>query len=424
VENTAISLNRLFNDNIEEMTVPHTAGWPFSNIDGPAAALASFLDSLPARPRLLALGEPTHGIDGLPRQRNRIFEHLVRHEGYRSIAVESDCLGGLIVDDFICGRTDSLGEAMKLGFSHGLGESEANTELVEWMAEQNRSREPEDKLRFYGFDAPTEMMYAFSPRAALLALHDFLDAHLDAVPHRRDTIDALLGEDDRWTNPDAAMDPAQSVGGSQDVARLRLIADDLGAQLVSQMPHLVAATSRDDWWRAALRARAAAGLLRYHAAMADGSPERFGWLMRLRDAMMAENLLDIAAREARRGPTLVFAHNAHLQKDESSWDSMVGLFTWWSAGAIAAVPLGDEYAVLAMAFGEAPERGLAIPAPETVEGALAALPADGYVFTAKRLADAVGGAAPRTDHSPEQGYAPLDSGHLGGFDGVLFLREV
>jgi hypothetical protein len=102
----------------------------------------------------------------------------------------------------------------------------------------------------------------------------------------------------------------------------------------------------------------------------------------------------------------------------------VGLFTWWSAGAIAAVPLGDEYAVLAMAFGEAPERGLAIPAPETVEGALAALPADGYVFTAKRLADAVGGAAPRTDHSPEQGYAPLDSGHLGGFDGVLFLREV
>ena len=406
------------------MTVLHKVGWPFSDTHGPAAALASFLDSLPQRPRLLALGEPTHGIDGLPRQRNRIFEHLVRHEGYRSIAVESDCLGGLIVDDFICGRTDSLDEAMKRGFSHGLGESEANTELVEWMAEQNQSREPEDKLRFYGFDAPTEMMYAFSPRAALLALHDFLHAHLDAVPHRRETIDALLGEDDRWTNPDAAMDPAQSVGGSQDVARLRLIADNLGAQLVSQTPHLVAATSRDDWWRATLRARAAAGLLRYHAAMADASPERFGWLMRLRDAMMAENLLDIAAREARRGPTLVFAHNAHLQKDESSWDSMVGLFTWWSAGAIAAVPLGDEYAVLAMAFGEAPERGLAIPAPQTVEGALAALPADGYVFTAKGLAEAVGRAAPRADHSPEQGYAPLDPGHLDGFDGVLFVREV
>jgi erythromycin esterase-like protein len=317
--------------------------WPFSSDDGPAAALTSFLDSLPARPRILGLGEPTHGIDGLPRQRNRVFEHLVQHEGYRSIAMESDCLAGLVVDDFVCGRTDSLDEAMKLGFSHGLGESQANRELVAWMAEQNRSRGPEDALRFYGFDAPTEMMYAPSPRSALLALHDFLDAHLDAVPHRRDTIDALLGEDDRWTNPDAAMDPSQSVGGSEDVARLRLIADDLGAQVVSHTPRLVAATSHDDWWRAALRARAASGLLRYHAAMADTSPERFGGLMRMRDAMMAENLLDIAAREARSGPTLVFAHNAHLQKDESSWDSMVQFITWWSAGAITAVRLGGEY---------------------------------------------------------------------------------
>ncbi|MET0994597.1 MAG: erythromycin esterase family protein, partial [Mycobacterium sp.] len=53
--------------------------------------------------------------------------------------------------------------------------------------------------------------------------------------------------------------------------------------------------------------------------MADTSATRFARLTGLRDAMMADNLLDIAAREARRGPTLVFAHNRHLQKHPSFW---------------------------------------------------------------------------------------------------------
>ena len=206
-------------------------------------ALTAFLDSL-ARPRLLGLGEPTHGLEELPRLRNRVFEHLVDHEGYRSIALESDCLAG---------------------FSHGFGESQANRDLVAWMAEQNRHRDAADRLRFYGFDVPMEMAGANSPRTALCALHDYLAAHLDAtmLAHSRETMSRLLGDDGRWSNPAAAMDPTQSIGASDDVATLRLIADDLGALLLSESPRLIAATSYDDWWPAALRARTAAGLLRY-----------------------------------------------------------------------------------------------------------------------------------------------------------------
>ncbi|HET6731653.1 erythromycin esterase family protein [Mycobacterium sp.] len=400
-------------------------GWPFGDAEGPGNAVTSFLNSLTARPQVFGLGEPTHGLDELPRLRNRIIEHLVEHEGYRSVALESDCLAGLIVDDFISGATDSLDGTMRAGFSHGFGESAANRELVAWMAEQNRSRDPGDRLRFYGFDAPTEMMYASSPRAALIALHDYLATHLDAVTHGRDTIAALVGDDDRWTNPAAAMDPTQSVGASDEVIRLRVIADDLGAQLLSETPRLVTATSQDDWWRATLWARAASGLLRYHAGMADTAPNRVGRLMALRDAMMAENLLDIAARERQRGPVLVFAHNGHLQKNPGRWLLADMQLTWWTAGAIAAAAhLGDEYATLAIAFGAAPERGLDAPSPETVEGTLAALPATGYVFTAAALANAVGDAPPRTDQTPRQGYFPVEALHLDGVDGVLFIREV
>ena len=55
---------------------------------------------------------------------------------------------------------------------------------------------------------------------------------------------------------------------------------------------------------------------------------------------------------------------------------------------------------------------------------MAALPAVGYLFSAARLAEVLGDEKPRTDHSPEQGYFPLEPDHLDGIDGVLFLREV
>ncbi|MFE2850293.1 hypothetical protein ACFXJO_04070, partial [Streptomyces lavendulae] len=66
------------------------AARPFSG--GALTALLS-----PA-PRLLALGEPTHGVEAFPELRNELFRHLVEHEGYRSIAIESDCLAALVAD--------------------------------------------------------------------------------------------------------------------------------------------------------------------------------------------------------------------------------------------------------------------------------------------------------------------------------------
>src|SRR3546814_7774635 len=58
--------------------------------------------------------------------------------------------------------------------------------------------------------------------------------------------------------------------------------------------------------------RTALGLLRYHSAMASSAPDRIGTLLSLRAEMMAENLLAVVAQEQRRGPSLLFAHNAHL----------------------------------------------------------------------------------------------------------------
>ncbi len=75
------------------------------------------------------------------------------------------------------------------------------------------------------------------------------------------------------------MDPSQSVGQTPEAEQLRLLADDLVALLDAQTPHLIAASSRDDWDRARLYGRTATGLLRYHFWMADTSPGRMTWLL-------------------------------------------------------------------------------------------------------------------------------------------------
>src|SRR5579863_659599 len=97
-----------------------------------AVDAASVMRLLPGRPRLLALGEPTHGADILLEVRNELFQQLVEQEHYRTIAIESDCLMGLIVDDYVTTGTGSLDDVMARGFSHGFGASAASRDLVRW----------------------------------------------------------------------------------------------------------------------------------------------------------------------------------------------------------------------------------------------------------------------------------------------------
>lgn len=413
-------------------------GWCFGadGADDLGNALGNFLGSLGERPRLLGLGEPMHGEEEFPRLRNEVFRHLVEREGYRSIAIESDCLAALTVDAYVAGGEGSLDAVMENGFSHGFGELEANQEVVVWMKEHNRNRAPEDRLRFYGFDAPTEITGAASPREALTALHGYLAAHLEAdlLPCNSETIEGLIGDDGRWTDPAVAMDPSRSVGVSREAGELRLLADDLCALLVSESLRLVVAASEEDWWRACLHGRTAVGLLRYHAAMADGSGSRATKMSRLlsrRDAVMYENLRAIAAREARRGPTLIFANNSHLQKDRRSefqlsaeWGG--GTVSWWGAGAITAAQMGEGYAFLASALGSAPDQGLGAPDPDTLEGVLYAATKGRCIFDSKCLAETVRDRSPnlipRTDASTN--YFPLDPDRLDGTDGVIFIKDI
>jgi erythromycin esterase-like protein len=378
---------------------------------------ATVMRLLPARPRLLALGEPTH-LDGLLLEvRNALFRQLVEREGYRTIAVESDCLTGMIVDDYVTSGTGDLDEVMARGFSHGWGAFTGNRDLVRWMRAHNDGRPEPERVRFAGFDGPLEIAAAASPRQPLLALHAYLSARADAdlLPCDAGTLDRLLGADARWTNPAAMMDPSQSVGRTPEAGQLRLLTDDLATVLDAQVPQLIAASSRAGWDRARLHARTAAGLLRYHAGMADASQRRLARLATLRDTMMAANLLALAER----GPVLVSAHNSHLQRHKSTMRMGGRPLRWWGAGAIVDTHLGGDYAFVATAVGTIRHHGVDTPPADTVEGMLYALPEDRCIVDARRLA-----TAPAARVSPWFGYAPLDPARLTGHDAIVFVKDV
>lgn len=377
---------------------------------------ATVIGMLGRRPRVLALGEPTHGEAGLLALRNDLFRDLVEHEGYRTVAVESDCVAGLLVDDHVTRGAGDLDDVMARGFSHEWGVHPGNRALVEWMRAHNEGRPAAEQVRFAGVDGPLEIAAAASPRETLTALHGFLAARLDGalLPCTAAEIDALVGDDARWTEPAAMYHPSASVGRTPDAQALRLLADDLVDLLDAWSPGLRAAATDDEWDRALLHGRTAVGLLRYHSWMADTSPARIARLLGVRDAMIAQNVL--AAAE--RGPVLVFAHNAHLQRDESSMRMGGDPVHWWSAGAIFGTRLGADYAFVHTAVGTIPAHEVDSPAADTVEGRLFALGAH------RGLADprAFDAATPARV-SPWFGYAPLDPAHLPRIDALAYVRD-
>ncbi|MFI8257990.1 erythromycin esterase family protein [Streptomyces filamentosus] len=393
--------------------------------------------ALPARPRLLALGEPTHGEDVLLDVRNDLFRQLVEEEGYRTIALESDCLAALTVDAHVTsgagaagadstpggpGDPADLDDVMAHGFSHGFGASPANRELVRWMRAHNEGRAPADRVRFAGFDGPLEMSAAQSPRRALTALHAHLALRVDAslLPCAVRELEDLLGEDDRWTDPAVMGDPSRSAGRTPTAERLRILTDDLTALLDAHAPPPEDEQEQEERHRARLHARTATGLLRYHAAMADPTPARLVRLLTLRASMMAANLLALAER----APTLVHAHNSHLQRDRSSMTMAGRHLEWWSAGALAHSRLGEEYGFVATALGTLRHHGVHEPPPDTVEGLLHALPADRFLLDPRHLSTAPASAPPTPRPSPWHGYAPLDPAHLPRMDALLYIKHI
>jgi erythromycin esterase-like protein len=321
---------------------------------------------------LLALGEPTHQEPAFGHARNELFAQLV-DQGFRSIALETDRVPALAVDDHVQEGAGDFDEVMRKGIAFGRGELAPNRQLVTWMREYNRTRPPEERLAFHGFDAEMENMSAPSPRRYLEHAHAYLAREegraLSLTSVSAEDLASLAGDDERWSRTEAVLDPAMSIGATAEAETLRCLADDMLTEFHARAPELIAATSRAQWFRARAHLTAGLGLLRYHRQLARPAEEdvRISRMLATRDALMVENLLDIRAIEAGRGPTLVFAHNVHLQRSRSHMRMRDLDLDWYGAGAVLGPLVGERYVFVAGRLGGGEALGFTDPAPAPYE---------------------------------------------------------
>lgn len=367
-------------------------------------------DFVPPSCELLGFGEPDHREPAFGWIRNELFASLVEG-GFRSIALETDRVAALTVNDYVQEGVGTLDAAMTEGFSHGFGALEPNRELVAWMRSSNESRPPAERLAFHGFDTPTENPSAPSPRRLLEHARDYLGLDLD--------IASLVGDDERWSKDEAVMDPAQSPGATADAEQLRSIADDLLTTLYVRAPELIAATSRAEWRRARTHLTAGIGLLQYHkqAALPLERNARVTRLFATRDTFMARNLLEIRGLESSRGATFVFAHNRHLQRMPGTPEMADLALSWSSAASIVTAMSDERYTFVAGSLGSSAVLGLGEPEADTYEGIL-----QREITTWGLTADTKLSSG-RTRSGTPHGYIPLDRTVLDGADAILHISD-
>jgi erythromycin esterase-like protein len=356
---------------------------------------------------LLAFGEPTHLEHAHTWVRNELFEQLAAL-GYRSIALETCRVRGGMVDDFVQHGMGDLDTVMKEGFSHRFGEWPANRELVVWMREYNAGKPQQDKLAFHGFDFQTETTSAPSPRPCLELARDYLGEQAD-----------FSTDDEKWSRDEAVLDLTRSPGKTAEAVRFREIGTGMLQQLHARMPELVANTSYQEWNNAELHLTAGLSLLQYHRECAEPNPlgVRLNRLCQMRDGVMARNLLEIRRLEKGRGPTFVHAHNAHLQRTNSSMEMAGERIEWFSAGALVAPVLGDQYTVIAGTLGRNDSFGLGEPDKATLEGQL-----QSRFTTWGMTKDKPQGPARTVADEISWAYFPLDQHLMDGVDALLHVR--
>jgi erythromycin esterase-like protein len=355
--------------------------------------------------------------------RNRLFKRLVEAHGFCAIAIESSFPRGRLTNDYVLGRGPASYDALlDTGFSHGFGQLEANRELIEWMREYNREASHPVKLHFYGFDQPALTAGPASPSQVLGVALEYL-ATVDNVAAKAylDRITPLLGQDADWEDPAAWYNPENPVGLSPNAQALRIATEDLVTELRIRRPEFVAKSDEERYLEAVHHASVARQFLSFYADVARAPSRSLG----VRDALMADNLAYIVARERARGKVLAFAHNAHLQRGEAQMPAGPDTYRWWPAGAHLNEVFGPRYAVIGSAVGVSEANGIGQPEAGTLEALLTAVPGP-VVFVpthrGQRLSvGAFAGLPTRSGSHRNPSYFPLNPQSLSSFDWLAVL---
>jgi erythromycin esterase len=267
------------------------------------------LKKMLGRARVVALGEPAHGVHEPIAFRNRLFRFLVENCGFTAIVLEAGLAESKPAADFVAGDGGTAEEAARrLTIGNAAPE---NIELFKWMRQYNADPAHNTKIKVYGMDMQIRG-FPGDTTPSHAALDEAL-AYLQRVDPSSATAfhSALLPYIHRL-----------SVAGYPSLSRqehdaLTAILCDIAALLERQRIQFIAASSKENYewgYRNALVARQTDQLARIMPPDQSGKIPPEAWMvMNTRDAAMAENVLWILQNQAQEGKVLVYAHNAHVK---------------------------------------------------------------------------------------------------------------
>lgn len=328
-------------DDESTATVAATLAEAACELDGTDPALG-FDDVEPLREvfaerRVIGFGEATHGTREFFQLKHRFVRFLVEELDVRLFGLEANFSETLAIDAYVRNGDGDLEEALE-GVYFWTWRTEEVAALIEWLRSFNRGREPDERVRFYGFDA----QFTAGPARAL---EEFLAT---ADP------DFLVAVGDDLTTLD---DGGQHATDDETFERRMDAADRVvervGRRLRERKGEYVAETSERAW-----------KLVRQHLRTLeqarDGKraqyAEDFEAKMSIRDRAMARNVEWVLDHESTDRIAL-WAHNAHINREEVHGAGETAA----SMGHHLADRYGDAYYAVGFVFASGAFQALAKP---------------------------------------------------------------
>ncbi|MBL8266063.1 serine hydrolase [Steroidobacter sp.] len=367
---------------------------------------------------VVALGEANHNAHEFLQLRNQLFRYLVQQQGFTAIAVESDYLQSLAVDDYVLGKPLPVDPQARAVMSWSYGSFQENRELIEWMRDYNATAGTGRKLRFYGLEARGDFSYDGAP--ILSALGQYLER-----------VDREMAVDfsprfESWKESFNAAAYRHLSQAERD--RISLDLQDLLTRFEQWHVIWTRRTSQLDYQRA-YRLAVVARQLETELRTGGGG----------RDIASFDNLRWALEREGPQGRVFLFMHNMHVTRWRKFAPPANPLYT--SIGEHAAELLGDRLFVIGTAHGGGATRHwldlpgfdnclhpLSAAAPGSMDALLAKVSSSSYLLDLRRLPadsaafDGFDVEAPVRNINVASGYSPLRPAR--SFDALVFFPSI
>lgn len=265
---------------------------PLPGLDDPAFAEA--FDRYAAC-RVVLLGEASHGTSEFYRARAAITRRLVERHGFRIVALEADWPDAAVIDRHVRHREPRAeAEPPFTRFPTWMWRNAEVAALFRWLRGWNATRPMADRAGVHGLDL-------YSLNASMRAVIDYLD--------EVDPETAGLARERYACLAPWAKDPAHYGLAALTYGHARC-EDAVLAMLHAMLERRVEFAQREgaDWFEAEQNARLVANAENYYRAMYRGAAESWN----VRDAHMAETLLQVMRAQGPTARAVVWAHNSHI----------------------------------------------------------------------------------------------------------------